>query len=191
GSGLLIRSFRQLSAVRPGFDPDHVATFWMALPEARYPNDSSVIRFYTRLTERVAELPGVRAVGLTSRLPLETHGMNTNPFYAEGDLGSATKIPPLQLYSTIDGGYFRALGIPLVAGRTFEPLERQRNFEAIVSLATAKHFWRDPTGTQALGKRFRTLPGGPLYTIIGVVGDARDTALAAPPSPTVYFPEIV
>jgi hypothetical protein len=117
--------------------------------------------------------------------------MNSSPFYAEGDLGSATKIPPLQLYSTVDGGYFRALGIPLVAGKTFDPLEQQRAFEAIVSLTTAKHFWRDPTGTQALGKRFRTLPGGPLYTIIGVVGDARDTALAAPASPTVYFPEIV
>jgi predicted permease len=191
GSGLLVRTFQRLSAIRPGFDPEHVATFWLSLPQARYANDSAVVRFYARLTERITELPGVRDVGLASRLPLMSYGMSTNPFYAEGDLSSATKIPPLQINTTTDGGYFRAMGIPLVAGRTFDRLERQRALEAIVSLTTAKRFWPDGTGQQALGKRFRNLPNGPLYTIIGVVADARDTALAAPPSPTVYFPEVV
>jgi predicted permease len=191
GSGLLIRTFQRLSAIRPGFVPEHVATFWLSLPQARYPNDTTVVRFYSRLVERITELPGVREVGVTSRIPLRSYGMNSSPLYAEGDLSSTTKIPPLQLYTTTDGGYFRAMGIPLVAGRTFDRLERQRGDEAIVSLTTAQRFWRDGTGQQALGKRFRSLPNGPLYTVVGVVGDARDTSLAAPPSPTVYFPQVV
>jgi predicted permease len=190
-SGLLLRSFQRLNAVRPGFDPDGVATLWLSVPRARYPNDSSVIRFYADLDERVSRVPGVTVAALSSRLPLTRTGMNQNPLYPENDATYATRIPPLQIHTTVDGDYFRAMGIPLVAGRTFHRLDMQRGSEAIVSHRTAVQFWRDSTGQQALGKRFRSLPGGPLYTVVGVVGDARDTSLAAPASQTVYFPQAV
>jgi putative ABC transport system permease protein len=190
GSGLLIRTFQRLNAVRPGFNPENLATFWMSLPAARYPNDTAVARFYTQLLDRVRSLPGVQAVGLSSRLPLVMRAMNQNPFYPEGDPSYATKIPPLQIFTTTDGDYFRTMGIPLLAGRTFDRLDAQRPYEAIISQATAVQFWKDSTGQRALGKRFRGLPTGALFTVIGVVGNARDTALAAPPSQTVYFPEV-
>jgi ABC-type antimicrobial peptide transport system permease subunit len=64
----------------------------------------------------------------------------------------------------------------------------QPEAEAIISQQTAAQFWKDSTGRAAIGKHFRSLPGGPLFTVIGVVANARDTALAAPPSETVYFP---
>ena len=188
GSGLLLRTFQRLHAIRPGFDATNVATFWVSLPRARYATDSVVLRFYGQLVDRIRQLPGVRAAGLASRLPLETEGMNQNPFYVEGDLASQTKIPPLQIYTTTDSGYFHAMGIPLIAGRGFDRIGVQRASEAIVSQATVETFWKDPTGRSAIGKRFRSLPGGPFFTIVGVVGSARDTALAAPPSQTVYFP---
>lgn len=191
GSGLLLRTFQRLHAVEPGFTADRVATFWISLPPARYPGDSSLVRFYSALRRQVSELPGVRNAGLSSRLPLVRHGMNQNPFYVEGDAASATTIPPLQIFTTVDGDYFQVMGIPLLAGRTFDPLETQRGGEAIISQRTAEQFWKDPTGQAALGKRFRGLPGAPWYTVIGVVGNTRDTALAAPPSQTIYFPEIV
>jgi putative ABC transport system permease protein len=190
GSGLLLRTFQRLHAVEPGFNADQVATFWMSLPPARYPNDSSVVRFYSELRRRVSELPGVRNVGLTSRLPLVSRGMNSNPFYAEDDASSITRIPPLQMFATVDGSYFQAMGIPLLAGRTFDQLEVQRAGEAIISQRTAEQFWKDPTGQAALGKRFRAMPNGAWHTVIGVVGNTRDTALAAPVSQTVFFPEI-
>lgn len=190
GSGLLIRTFQRLNAVRPGFDPENAATFWLSLPSARYPNDTVVVRFYARLLDGVRILPGVRAVGMASRLPLTLNGMNQNPFYPEDDPSYATRIPPLQIFTTTDGGYFRAMGIPLIAGKTFDRLDAQRFDEAIISQSTAIQFWKDSTGRRALGKRFRGLPGGSLYTIVGVVGNARDTALAAPPSQTVYFPQV-
>jgi len=190
GSGLLLRTFQRLNAVEPGFDADRVATFWISLPRARYAGDSSLVRFYSALLGQVSELPGVRNAGITSRLPLVQRGMNQNPFYAEDDAAAATRIPPLQIFTTVDGDYFQVMGIPLLAGRTFDRLETQRAGEAIISQRTAEQFWKDPTGQAALGKPFRGLPSGPWYTVIGVVGNTRDTALAAPPSQAVYFPEV-
>jgi predicted permease len=190
-SGLLMRTFSRLQGVDLGFHPDHLATMWVSLPGARYKTDSSLVQFYAQLSDRVAALPGAQSVGLTSRLPLLDHGMNWDPFYVEGDVSTKDKIPHLQLFTTVSSSYFRTMGIPLLAGRSFDTPARQRGDEAIISRATASQFFHDPSGQATLGKRFRELPGGPLYTIVGVVGDARDTALAAPPSQTVYFPESV
>lgn len=193
GSGLLFRSYKGLHGVQPGFNPQNVATLWLSLPRARYGTDSALARFYAEVDNRVAQLPGVQAVGLTSRLPLTSEGINQNPLYPEDDPATyANKIPPLQLYTTTDGDYFRVMGIPLIAGRTFHRLDLQRGGEAIVSLETAKMFWKDSTGRAAIGKRFRQLPGsGPAYTIVGVVASTRDSALAAPPVAMVYFPQTV
>ena len=191
GSGLLLRSYLRLNAVRLGFDPEHVATFWMLAPQARYPKPADAARFYQQLRDRVAALPGVRAVGLTSRLPLGSGGRNADPYYAEGDVTSATKIPPLQLFTTVDDGYLRTMGIPLLAGRGFDPMSRQRYDEAIISRQTAIHFYHDSTGRAALGKRFQELPNSPWFTVVGVVDDVRDTSLSAPLTQTVYFPAAI
>src|SRR5205814_44730 len=78
GSGLLLRSFERLHDQRPGFDAGNVTTFWMQLPIVRYNNDSAIVRFYSRLTTRVGELPGVRRAGLSSQLPLGGGG-DQNP----------------------------------------------------------------------------------------------------------------
>jgi predicted permease len=189
-SGLLLRSFRQLYDVRPGWNAEHVATFWLSLPTARYSGDSAVVRFYARLTAAVADLPAVRAVGISSRLPLETHGVNTSPIWVEDDPTAERQLPPLQLIATTDGGYFGAMGIPLIAGRTFHPIDgEQRADEAIVNRATATYFWHDSTGRGALGKRFRAIPNGKWFTVVGVVESVRDTSLQTRPAPSVYFPQ--
>ena len=188
-SGLLLRTFQRLNAVRPGFEPQGVATFWVSLPYARYPKDSSVVRFYSQLLDRVKGLPAVKDVGLTSRVPFETTGWSQDPLYPEDDLQTyANKIPPLTFYTTTDGAYFRTMGIPLVAGKPFDRLELQKPNEAIISRSAAVQFWKDSTGQRVLGKRFRELPGGQWLTVVGVVGDTRDTSLASPPSLVVYRP---
>src|SRR5690348_11400106 len=156
-SGLLLRSFQRLHAVKPGFDASDVATLWLAVPENRYPGDSSVVRFYSRLTERVGQLPGIQAVGVTSRVPLSNQNMNSNPFYVEGDASTATKIPPLEVFVTIDSGYFRTMRIPLIAGRNFDRLDRQNPDEAIISQETARVFFHDSTGQKAINRRFQVL----------------------------------
>jgi putative ABC transport system permease protein len=178
-----------LHAVRPGFNADGVATLWLTLPSLRYRADSDAVRFYARLTERASHLPGVRLVGLTSRIPLEQNGMNSNPLWPEGDADYAKKIPPLELYASVDGGYFQAMGIPIIAGRTFDQLERQNGDEAIISRETATRFFHDSTGRAALNHRFQALPNGTWHTVIGVVGSVRDTSLSAAPTRAVYLPE--
>ncbi|HEX8941518.1 MAG TPA: ABC transporter permease [Gemmatimonadaceae bacterium] len=190
-SGLLLRSFQRLHAVRPGFTADGVATLWLALPQLRYPNDTSIVRFYAQLTERAAQLPGVIAVGVGTGLPLQPNGMNQDPFYVEGDAGSVTKIPPLEIYRTVDAGYFKALGIPLLTGRMFDRIDRQRGDEAIISSETSIRFFHDSTGRSAIGKRFRELPSGGWNTVIGVVGSVRDTSLQAAPTRAAYYPQSV
>jgi predicted permease len=190
-SGLLLRSFKHLHAVRPGFTPDGVATLWLALPASRYANDTSVVRFYLQLTERTAQLPMVTAAGVASGVPLQPNGINQDPFYVEGDAGTATKIPPLEIYRTVDAGYFKTLGIPLLAGRMFDRIDRQRGDEAIISSETSIRFFHDSTGRAAIGKRFRELPSGAWNTVIGVVGSVRDTSLQAGPTRAVYYPQSV
>ena len=191
GSALLVRTFQHLNAIKPGFDPSHVETFWVALPSARYPSDSSVVRFYSQLLDRVSGLAGVKAAGVTSRVPLEQHGVSWNPYYPENDDSYARKLPPLVILTTVDAGYFRVMGIPLIAGRTLERLDAQHDPEVLISRRVSEVFYHDSTGAAALGKRFRSLPSGPWSTVIGVVADARDSSLAAPPSPTVYYPEAI
>ena len=190
-SGLLLRTFQRLNAVRPGFEPQGLATFWMSLPYARYPKDSSVVRFYSQLLDRAKALPGVKDVGLTSRIPFgANNGWSKDPLYPEDDLATyANKIPPLTFYTITDGGYFRTMGIPLVAGKTFDRLELQRPNEVIISRSAAMQFWKDSTGQRVLGKRFRELPATQWLTVVGVVGDTRDTSLAMPPSLVVYRPQ--
>jgi predicted permease len=190
-SGLLIRSFARLNAVRPGFRADGVATMWISLTTQRYPKDEDVVRFYSELMRRASQLPGIQSAGLTSRVPLLMDGMNQNPFYVEGDPSNANRIPPLNIYVTADSGYFRTMGIPLIAGRMFATITQQQQHpeEAIISQELARFFFHDSTGQAAIGKRFRVVPNGMLHTVIGVVGSVRDSALTAGPVRSVYFPE--
>jgi putative ABC transport system permease protein len=190
-SGLLLRSFERLHAVRPGFNPNGVATVWVSLPQLRYKKDTAVVRFYANLAERAKHLPGVTAFGVSSRLPLQIGDMDQDPLLVEGQWDPSKKLGSLQLYSIADAGYFTAMGMQLVAGRMFDRMEQQRGDESIISTETARLMFGDSTGASALGKRYQVLPTGVYHTVIGVVRSARDTSLFAPPTPAVYMPESV
>jgi putative ABC transport system permease protein len=191
-SGLLLRSFERLHSIHPGFESQGVATVWVSVPGVRYKTDTSVVRFYSTIVERAKQLPGVTAFGLSSHVPLQTDGdLDQDPMLVEGKWDPSKKIGALQMYTVVSAGYFKAMGIPLVAGRMFDRMEVQRGDESIISTETAKYVFGDSTGTSALGKRFQILPKGAWHTIIGVVKSARDTSLFAPPTPAVYNPESI
>jgi putative ABC transport system permease protein len=183
GSALLLRTFHRLYQERPGFDADHVATFWMQLPFARYGGEAAV-EFFARLTASVGGLPGVRAVGVTAVLPLGLGERTLRSFRVDGD-GRTVSLPAY----TIGDGYFATMSIPLLAGRDFSRLGVQRDGEAIISRRAAIALWNDPTGAAAVGKQLGMAPTGPSYTVIGVAGDVRDRDLATPPSATIYLPQ--
>jgi putative ABC transport system permease protein len=185
GSALLLRTFHRLYQERPGFDATNVMAIWTQLPFARY-GDSASVAFYARLTESVRQLPGVRAAGLTTRLPLGAGEMREQSFRVEGE-GRTLSLPT----HVVDDGYFASMMIPVLAGNGFRRLGVQRGGDVIISQRAAATIFNDPTGKVAVGRRLALAPSGPTYTIVGVVGDVRDHDLATAPSATVYVPQVV
>jgi len=185
GSALLLRSVHRLYQERPGFDATSVMTIWTQLPFARF-DDSAAVAFYGRLTESVGKVPGIRAAGLTTRLPLGSGETREQAFRVDGD-GRTLSLP----VNVVDDGYFATMRIPLIAGRVFQRPGLQRDGDVIISQRAAATIWNDPRGTAALGKQLALDPSGPTYTVIGVVGDVRDHDLATAPAATVYMPQAV
>ncbi len=183
GSALLLRTFHRLYEERPGFDAANVTTFRMQLAYANYGEDSSAVNFFARLTASVATIPGVRAAGVTTLVPLGG-GETIQRSFRVGDDAQTVSLPAY----TIDDGYLAAMSIPLIAGHGFARTAVQRDGDVIVSRHTAMTLWNDPTGQAALGRRLDKAPTGPTFTVIGVAGDVRDRDLATPPSETVYLP---
>jgi predicted permease len=190
GAGVLLRSLEQLRAVQPGFDATHTLVTWLSLPQATYRTDADVMRFTTQLIDRVSALPGVRAAGVSSKVPLNPIGINFAPLYGDADEQSSKTLPPSAEFIAASAGYFDAMGIPLVAGRRFERADRQNPREAIIDRTIAAHYWNDSTGRSAIGRRVR-FTENTWYTVVGVVGAVHDTSLAAPPNMLFYAPDVM
>ena len=190
GAALLFRSMAVLRGLHPGFDVAHTLSMWIALPNATYRGDSDVVRINTRLIERVATVPGVKAAGLSSKIPLNSIGSNFVPMYSDADDPSSKKLPPSVEVISTSSGYFDAMGIPLLAGRTFDRPERQPPNQVIIDRSLAFQRWHDSTGAAAIGRRIN-FAANQWMTVVGVVGSVRDTSLAAPPNSLVYVPNVV
>ena len=185
GSAMLLRTARNLDAVHPGFDADGVTIAWTQLPFARY-DDPAAVAFYARLAASAGQVPSVDAVGLAAQVPLGSGETLEQAFRIEGQ--ARTLSLPVNV---VDDGYFVAMGIPLLAGRGFRPLEADRNGDIVISQRAAATLFGDPGGMAALGKRLTLAPAGPAYTVVGVVGDVRQHHLARAPSAAAYRPQAV
>ncbi|MGH7444037.1 MAG: ABC transporter permease, partial [Longimicrobiales bacterium] len=186
GSGLMVRSFQKMRALDPGFDPADALTFRLSLPSSGYTEDENVAQFHAQLLERLRALPGVEHVGATSHPPLAGCCSGTAHVIEEQPV-EAGQLPPMFWYSTVSDGYFAAMRIPLLAGRTFDSsdLDPDRR-NVIVSQALARRVFPDG---DALGKRLRlSSDSAEWYTIAGVVGSVRDQTLEEEPSEMVYYP---
>jgi putative ABC transport system permease protein len=184
GAGLLIRSLIHLQDVNPGFRPDHVLTMELSLPPDRYPG-LKVGLFYEQLLHRVGRLPGVQSAGISRFLPLSGNDASGN-FQIEGQppLGSADQ--PRAKFRTASGGYFAALGIPLIRGRLFDNRDNQHTPKVVVINETAaRRYWphEDPIGKRILSGFDRDQ----WSTIIGVVGDVKHAGLDAAVQPETYY----
>lgn len=185
GSGLMIRSFRALHSVDPGFTAEGVLTLGLALPESDYPSGVEVTRFWRRLTDRLGELPGVEAVGAVNNLPL-ADGIRSGDVEIEDHPVPDGEIPPLAEKKFITPGYFQALRIPLLEGRVLQAGDAEDGFHAaVVNRSFAQHWWPE---SSAIGKRIRLGEDTDWSEIVGVVGDVRFRSLEQPPQDAVYFP---
>jgi putative ABC transport system permease protein len=185
GAGLLVRSLTRLQAVDPGFQSSHVLTMSVSLPGSRYGEESRKAQFFGQLLDRVARLPGVAAAGVVSHLPLAGRGLNAD---VRADHGPETSM--LADYVSATPGYFRAMGIPLLAGRQLgEGDGPQSPPVVVISDRLARRLWpgQDPVGRRvAVGASIGadTSP----RVIVGVVGDVRASGLESEPGAAVYAP---
>jgi putative ABC transport system permease protein len=185
-AGLLLRSFSRLLNVPEGFNPDHVLSLQMALPQARYPKPGDRVAFLKNTLERVDSLPGIASASAISRLPLNP-GNSSRSVEIEGRTAPPSgDIAPDYLVVTPD--YFQTLGVPLLAGRTFTARDDANALPvAIVGEATARHFW---PGQDVIGKHFRGACGDDKTwcQVVGVVGDIKQHHLEQASKLAVYVP---
>ncbi|HEX8560747.1 MAG TPA: ABC transporter permease [Pyrinomonadaceae bacterium] len=184
GAGLLVKSFLRLQRVETGLRPEGVLTMRVSLPEARYDTPQKTAVFYREVLGRVSSLPGVEAAGVINMLPLQRYGTN-GEIRVEGREPLPPGRVPLTEFRTASAGYFKALGIPLLAGRVFEPADESEGARhVVVSRALVRTFFPDG---DALGKRVQA-GGDSWWTIVGVVGDVKQSGLTRPSRPELFFP---
>ena len=182
-AGLMMKSTVRLLRVNPGFATDRLLTAQLAVPGVRYPKAPELLQFYDRVLAGMESTPGVRGAALVSVLPL-TGGSNTGTLRVDS-LGAASPVYTVSV-RTISPGYFRTLGIPLLAGRVFD--ERDRADSTKVVLLNQKLAREAFPGQSPIGRTV-SFPwsGGPLE-VAGVVGDENTVTLDSPVRPAVYFP---
>ncbi|HSJ15031.1 MAG TPA: ABC transporter permease [Longimicrobiales bacterium] len=180
GAGLLVRSLWRLQDVDPGFEPRSLLAVTLNLPPARYPAGEPVADFYTRLLERVRAVPGVVAASATSNLPLRERGFTSDFFIAgrtPGDYGSEV------VRRRVAPSYFETMRVPLLRGRTFTAADRTGAEPVVIINQRLAREWfgdADPLGRRIITDR-EPDSTSVWRTIIGVVGDERQTALALAP----------
>jgi predicted permease len=187
GAGLLIKSFARLQEVNPGFSADNVLTAQLALPATRYPDPAARRAFWTRLLEGVRPLSGVTAVGLTSNVPF--NGMVGSGSYSiVGYNPPQGEAQPHGRQEVVGGDYFRAMQIPLVAGRLFTDADAaEAPPVVIIDQYLVKRYFpnKSPLGQQIR----RGGPASPAYTIVGVVGTINSIDLGEPVAKErLYYP---
>jgi predicted permease len=189
GAGLMARSFSALRSVSPGFDAANAHTLRIALPPAEYPSSASVYAAMRRALTGIAAIPGVRAVGAITKIPLDSEARQDSGTWVQDRLPGDGKLPNVHQVAFASAGAFRALGVPLIQGREFQALDPSHPAaEAIVTHALAHRYWGD---SLAVGRHIGFSPVGPWYSIVGVTGDIRGSGVDQAPDETVYLPMVV
>ncbi|HEY1806991.1 MAG TPA: ABC transporter permease [Acidobacteriaceae bacterium] len=183
---LMIRSFAALRNVDPGFsNPTHIQTLDIWIPDQLIPSPVSVTRTQNDIVDRIAAIPGVSGVGFAQAVPMDNNDPNWDEIAVEGKVYPNGE-PPLRFFNYVSPGFFRAMGIPLVAGRpfTWDDLYGLHNY-LIVSAGFARENWGTPQA--AIGKRVRQFSSMPWQEVIGVVQDVRQHGVDEVAPPTVYW----
>ena len=190
GSGLLMRSFLNLRAVDPGFDPDGVLSVTLALPASRYPDDGSLRSFHDGLHAALGAVPGVTEAGAVSTLFLSAlPNMGSISVESRPELSdqAAREFPVVQDMAST--GFFSAAGMRIVAGRAFDATDGPDGVPvALVNETFVRTFL---PASDPIGERFTWGSAGDdatWLTIVGVVADARRAGLDQPIRPSAFLP---
>lgn len=183
-SGLLLRSMQRLFAVDAGFDASHVLTMQIQASGQRFADDATTRRFFRDALEAVRRVPGIESAALTTVLPL-TSDMDLYGVQFESDAQRDGEDLSAFRYG-VSGPYVETMRIPLKRGRLFDA--RDRDGAPLVGLLNESYAARKFPGIDPVGRRFRIGPVSELVTIVGIVGDVKQTSLAVHRADAVYLP---
>jgi putative ABC transport system permease protein len=176
-----------LQRVDSGFQPENVTIVGLLVPTTRYPTAAAQTELYRRILEGLTGHAEIEAAGVGFPGPLR--GDNASgTFMVEGRPADDPAELPFANIGSVSGGYFEAMGIPLVSGRTFSDSDSaDAPPVAIVNAALARKYW---PGEDAVGRRLRFGSGADTewIRVVGVAGDARQMGLALEPPPVLYIP---
>jgi predicted permease len=200
GAGLLIRSFSRLLEVSPGFQPQHLLTMQLSLPDKVYPDGAPVQNFFSQLLARVNAVPGIQAAGAVSRMPLTDSYSSGSVFFEDTSIPDIPRLPELGNFPFMEidqraatPGYFQAMQIPLVRGRLLNDADdANAPLVAVVDANFVHRFWPhgDPIGQRvAIDAIPNVKPQTPRWrTIVGVVGHVKHYALDVEGREQIYLP---
>jgi putative ABC transport system permease protein len=180
--GLLLRSLNNVLRVDAGFRPQNAVMFDLYLPGSRYPDAAQQTRFYRALLRELGDTPGVQAAGGLLYFPYKPKLWLSSLWIEHAPVPDGEQ--PIVYYNLAAGDYFKAMGIPLEAGRW--PGEREMWEDArpiVVNHALVRQLL---PGMDPIGQRVRTDTNGPWYEIVGVVGDVRQKRIDEAPKPEIY-----
>jgi len=194
-AGLTLKSFWRSQQVPLGFDPRGVLTMTATLPQSRYDSPEKIVRFYDQLLEKLRRLPGVRAAAICNNAPFD-HNEWDSSFHITGTPPDRPGQEPVSEMAIVSPDYFRALGMPVLRGRDFEPADVSgRPATAVVDELAAQKFFPgiDPIGRQiddpvtTGDSSDKPVP----VTIVGIVPHTRNNApgdkVDARNLPMMYF----
>src|SRR5205814_58044 len=189
-AGLMIRTFESLRHVYPGFArPEEMLTFRLSIPSAQVKDADAVVRMHQAIADRIAAMPGVASVGMTSILPMTGQGWH-DPIFAADKTYAERQLPPIRLFKFVSPGLLKTMGTPILAGRDFTWEDAyDRRPVAIVSEALARELWGQPPA--AIGKQIRETNNSLWREVVGVVGDERDDGLDKPAPAAAYWPMLM
>ena len=181
GAALMARTLVNLNKIAPGFEPDGVISMHTDLPTDRYAAQEARAAFFDAVRIRLARVPGISDVAVSTGLPPNQGGFSWGQLQADGHPPESGEV--LFPINTVTPTYFHALRIPVIAGRTFDTVERPDT--AIISQGMAQRLW--PSGA-SVGQRFR-FGKSPWKTVIGVVASVESRAAGETRTPLqVYYP---
>jgi putative ABC transport system permease protein len=188
GAGLLIKSFFNLRATNPGFDPVRVMTMSITLPRIRYPEVDQQIRAYDAIMDKLATIPGVESAGGVNPIPLGDNQTSLS-FMPSGAAPLPRGNHPGASYLLVKPDYFRTMKIPVLQGRAISRTDTKGSpLVIMINEAFAqKHFaGKNPIGQQVMVDQ----PENKVlnYEVVGVVANTRHDSLAQPQGPEMYVP---
>jgi predicted permease len=186
GSGLMIRTLQALRRVDPGFThAEHLQTLRISIPQSQVRDETAAVRMEQEIVDKIAAIPGVSSVGLSSDVPMDGSGWR-DPVFAQ-DKAYSRSIPALRRYKFVSPGLLRTMGNRLLAGRDFTWTDvYERRPVAMVSENLARELWHD--AASAIGKRIREKLEGTWREVVGVVADEREDGVHLPAPTIAYWP---